>query len=165
MKAALFPPAPGQTFGRGVEVVGVFGFPTRPDLPLVLGYGARWSQALALEAAIRESLQALGFLWGEELPATAPALAPTPAAHVEAMLYPPRHALLRAWLDDGHERYSVPPPVTDRDTGIEFSDLTPSWLEGLFVAKASCAQAAPLAFGDSPFVQHLPVDLRAHPIP
>ena len=163
--ASLFPAAPGVTLGLDVAVVGVFGFPKREGLPLLLGYGARKTQSDALEAAIRESLQALGFLWGESLPSERPELGPSPGAHVEAMLYPPQHDRLRSWLRDGHERFAAGCPGNQPRGEVVFNDLTPSWLRGLFVAKASCPQARPLAFGESPFVQHLPADLRAHPIP
>lgn len=165
VQASLFPPAPAVTLGLDVVVVGVFGFPKREGLPLLLGYGARRLQVDAIEAAIRESLQALGFLWGEPLPSELPALGPSPAAHVEAMLYPPNHDRLRSWLRDGHEQFAPPARDCEPHGKVVFSDLTPSWLSGLFVAKASCPQARPLAFGASPFVQHLPADLRAHPIP
>ena len=164
LEAALFPAAPGVTLGEGVVVVGVFGFPQREGLPFLLGYGGRRTQSEAIEAAIRESLQALGFLWGEALPSERPSLGPTPAAHVEAMLYPPQHELIRSWLRDGHERFARP-RVGRQPGDVVFTDLTPHWLTGLFVAMASSPQARPLAFGDSPFVQHLPADLRAHPIP
>lgn len=48
---------------------------------------------------------------------------------------------------------------------VAFVDLTASWLpRGLRVAKAICAEALPLVFGDPPYARHLDEDLRVHPI-
>ncbi|MBL8741910.1 MAG: YcaO-like family protein [Myxococcales bacterium] len=164
LHAVSFPRPPHVELGRGIEVVGVFGFPEQTEAPLLLGFGARRTRAEALGAAATECLQALGFLWGEAFPVERPALGPTPSAHAEALLYPPHHGALRRWLEEGHGRFRRPGSERPTEGATTFTDLTPCWLRGMFVAKATSPQALPLAFGDSPFVQHLPTELRAHPI-
>lgn len=160
-------PEPAR-FGAGSSTVGVFGFPRRAGVPLVVGYAARPSVDEALLAAVDEASQLLAFLWGEELPAARPALGPTAMHHLEHLLWPESARSLRAWLGGQHTRWRAGPtsPVPDAPAEVSFADLTPTWLDGgLRVAKAVCAAALPLAFGDAPFTGHLPPELRAHPVP
>jgi hypothetical protein len=161
-----FPALGSDHFARDVSVVGVFGMPASDDLPVVSGYAARPQAADAVDAAAREALQLLGFLWGEPVTSSIPPTAPTPLAHLERYQSLDARPLLRDWLDRGHERYrDVSVYGLGRDSTVSFVDLTPSWLRGgLRVVKAVCDAAVPLAFGESPFGAHLPPELRAHPI-
>ncbi len=158
-------PHPGdRTFGAGVHVAGVFGFPSRPSAPLAVGFGAREFLDDAVDAAAHEAMQQLAFLWGEPIREEPPAFGPTPLYHIECFQCTSQRAALRRWLDGAHTRHrrDLGLPL---DAQVTFVDLTPSWLAGgLCVAKALCPAAIPLLFGDSPFARHLPVDLRAHPI-
>jgi YcaO cyclodehydratase, ATP-ad Mg2+-binding len=165
-RAYMFPACDDEPLRSDIAVVGVFGFPNRATLPLVLGYGARTDAAAALEAATRETAQLLAFLWGEEF-SDHPAPSPTPGHHLEVCQSPAGRLGLRRWLEDGHGQYRRPrtsrPPVSSE---VTFVDLTPEWLAGrLFVAKALCDATVPLAFGASPWTAHLPEGLRIHPIP
>ncbi len=167
--AYSFPEPPSATFGRSVDVVGLFGMPASPTLPLISGYGARPDRAAALDAAAREALQALGFLWDEPVIEAPPPVEPTPMYHLEYFQWSGHRDRLRQWLEVGHtERGGGPadrPKATAAPTPVAFIDLTPAWLGGgLRVAKAVCDSAAPLVFGDGPFCAHLPSDLRTHPI-
>jgi hypothetical protein len=165
-RAYAFPEPEGGRWSRGVHVAGVFGFPRRPGVPLVYGYGARDDLASAVEAAEREALQLLAFLWGEDIPAEVPQVAPTPLYHLERFLCPKSHDLLLRWLEGDHVRHRAGRrQIAPTDDRVAFVDLTPSWLGGgLRVAKAISCDAAPLAFGEAPFSAHLPPELRSHPI-
>jgi hypothetical protein len=172
-RAYAFPEAEAVEFSRGVQVVGVFGFPTRADAPLICGYGARPGPRDALDAAAREAMQLLAFLWGEPLLDRLPDPAPTAMRHLEHFQWPDHHDILRGWLDAGHERFfseanGRPASRTvdrSRAARLAFVDLTPGWMcRGLRVAKAICDAAMPLAFGDAPFTAHLPPELRVHPV-
>jgi len=166
-----FPRSEAGELSRGVHVVGIFGFPICGDVPLVNGFGARPEPKDALDAAVRETMQLLGFLWGEPPLDRLPEPAPTPLHHLEHFQWPDHHDGLRRWLERGHERFfrgrRPEPRESDRSRGrrVAFVDLTPAWLSGgLRVAKAVCDAAMPLAFGDAPFTAHLPAELRIHPI-
>ena len=164
-RAYLFPEGEGVEFSSGVEVVGLFGLPARTGLPLVCGYGARPELRDALETAVREATQLLGFLWGEPPLERLPEPAPTALHHLEHYQWPGHHDVLRRWLEEGHERFSPEMPRRSVSSELAFVDLTPAWLGGgLRVAKAVCPAAMPLAFGDAPFAAHLPTQLRVHPI-
>jgi hypothetical protein len=171
--AYAFPEADRARFVDGVNVVGIFGFPTCPGVPLVCGYGARPEPRDALDAAVREAMQLLGFLWGEPPLERLPDPAPTALHHLEHFQWTDHHHLLRRWLEEGHECFfherkpSPPSRMSDRShtTRLAFVDFTPTWLGGgLRVAKAVCDAAMPLAFGEVPFTAHLPPELRVHPI-
>jgi hypothetical protein len=171
-RAYGFPETEQTQFSRGVQVVGVFGFPVREGMPLVCGYGARPEIRDALDAAVREAMQLLGFLWGEPPLDRLPDPAPTALYHLELFQSPDHHDVLRRWLENGHERFlSARELLASRKDDSShmarpaFVDLTPAWLVGgLRVAKAVCDAAMPLAFGDVPFTAHLPPELRVHPI-
>jgi hypothetical protein len=147
------------------EVAGVFGFPTSQDVPIAVGYAARSSLLEAMEAASREALQLLAFLWAEPIPAEMPPAGPSALHHLDRLLCPMTHERLRAWLDGAHREFGslvdAPPPAG----APTFVDLTPAWLGGgLRVAKAIVKDALPLAFGEAPFGGHLPHALCQHPI-
>jgi hypothetical protein len=163
--AYSFPESEKRRFSRGVHVRGVFGIPRNRELPFVFGYGARSSPEDALFAATREATQLLAFLWGESLPEEDPASAPIPAYHLEAFQWSERRDGIRRWLNGGHARYrSVSWPPGEVDGRVFFVDLTPSWVQGLRVSKAVCAEALPLAFGNDPGALHLPAEIRVHPL-
>jgi len=164
--AFSFPEPVIDHFARDLQVVGVFGFPGRSDAPLVLGYGARPELSSAVEAAVREAMQGLAFLWGEPVTDHAPELGPTPMHHLERFQFQGNHHLLKRWLDGAHMAYGSRAAAPRASaSSIAFVDLTPPWLGGGYrVAKAFCAGAVPLTFGDVAFAAHLPVHMRAHPI-
>jgi hypothetical protein len=171
--AASFPDAGSADFSHGVAVVGVFGIPTRTDLPLISGYGARPLVREALDAAVCEATQFLGFLWGEPPLDRLPDPAPTPNHHLEYFQWPLHRDIFRRWIDEGHGRFRPSSPESLASRGrdassapaVAFVDLTPAWLGGgLRVAKAICDGATRLAFGEAPFARHLPAELRVHPI-
>lgn len=160
-----FPETDKSGFAKEISVAGVFGFPTQPDAPLVLGFGARPDLEAAVGAAVSEALQLLAFLWGESLPGAAPPGGPSPDHHLEHFQYPGHHASLRKWLDGAHLAFRRDRPAVVRPSRVSFVDLTPSWLTGGYrVAKAFAPGATPLTFGDPPFAVHLPAELRVHPI-
>ncbi len=149
--------------GDAAEVAAVIGFPRRPELPLARGFGAAASLGAALEAAAREAVQNLAFLWDEPVPAAAPESAPRPMFHLDYYLYPGHHAHLARWLDGAHHR---PSPRAPRRGEPRFVDLTPASLRGkLSVARAVSDGARPLVFGE---VACPPPGLpgsHVHPIP
>jgi hypothetical protein len=158
-RAASFP-----SEGEPEHVVGVFAFPRRAEAPLLRGFAARATESAALEAALAEALQGLAFLWGEEIPATAPALSPTPIFHLDHYLWPGSHAVLADWLERGHGRFGRA-ATGRRADALRFFDLTPGPLRRhVRVIRACRAGAAPLVFGDDPAAAHLPADRRVHPI-
>ena len=165
--AYAFPAPASGTVASSIEVVGLFGFPCKPDAPLVLGYAGRRTIAQALTAATREAMQLLAFLWGEPIAERAPPMTPTPMYHLEMLQRRDRHVLLRRWLQGAHRAHHR--PSSDGTAPVDavepsFVNLTPPWLEGLHVAKAISDHTLPLTFGLSPTTSHLPADLRIHPI-
>ena len=167
--AWVFPDTRACAFSRGIDVVGVFGFPTSPEAPLAMGFAARPGTGAALDDAMREAIQALAFLWGEPVPSSRPPLEPTAMGHLDYHQVRESHRVLQSWLAGDHVAFGrgdacSPVGVVGLDA-VLFADLTPSWLEGeLRVAMALCPSARPLVFGDSPFGAHVPADRRVHPI-
>lgn len=168
VRAFRFPDDGSSAVTENLRVVGVFALPRRPELPLAMGFAARPDEADALAAALREAVQCLAFLWGEELPREAPPIGPTAMHHLEYWQYGDRHAQLEAWLDGAHARWAGSLdralPRSAPDAPIEFADLTPSWARDVFVVRARCASAIPLIFGVPSWAEALPSDLRVHPI-
>jgi len=172
--AWVFPEARGCRFSRGLDVVGVFGFPTSPEAPLAMGFAARPERGAALDDATREAIQVMAFLWGEPVPPTFPAMEPTAMGHLDFHQVRDSHRILRSWLAGDHLTYgrgdagrgdSGPSVDGMARDAVLFADLTPPWLDGgLRVAMALCPTARPLVFGDSPFGAHLPPERRIHPI-
>ncbi len=157
-------PAPPGWWSESLHVVCVAGLPGERGNPLALGYGAASSEEEAKEKAAGEALQGLAFLWGETIPEAPPDLAPSALGHLEHWLHPGHHDALRTWLDGGHRQHRRG-AARDEDHAVRYLDLTPSWLPcGMRVAKAFCRAAEPLAFGRSPFGNHLPDTMRVHPI-
>lgn len=149
--------------GDAAEVAAVIGFPLHPELPLARGFAAAASPGEALDAAAREAVQNLAFLWDEPVPAAAPVSAPSPMFHLDYYLFPEHHAHLARWLEGAHYR---PSPRAPRAGEVRFVDLTPACLRGkLFVARALREGARALVFGE---VACPPPGLpgsHVHPIP
>lgn len=165
-RAVEFAPLPSGWMSD-IQVVSVFGFPRTVEAPLVFGHGARSTTTLAFDAALREAMQILSFLWGEPIVDVLPALAPTAAYHLDHWQVRAQHGALRRWLDGDHMRHNPRRPAALEQGGdVTFVDLTPPWLRasGYHLAKAQSGRAMPLAFGDAPFAGHLPRELRIHPI-
>jgi hypothetical protein len=163
-RVCSFPEPDPDSFSRSVEVVGVFGLPREDNgSPFVLGLAGRGTVGEAIDAATAEVLQLLGFLWGEPSP-TSISSQPGPMQHLDTYQIPGAHEAIREWLDGGHAAYAT---EHDREPApVQFVDLTADWLpDNMRVAKAVCAQAVPLVFGDTPLAGHLPAHLRRHPIP
>ncbi len=167
-RAAAFPIREG-IFSRGACVVGLFGFPRSASKPMLMGFGARDTYRLSIDAAYRETLQRLAFCWGESVGVLAAPL-PTPAYHLEYYELPENQKKLDRWLDEGHSRWFE---KSRHDVGgarlvpgekTVFVNLTPPWADGLRVSKALNPKAIPLTFGYSPWFDHLPEELRIHPV-
>jgi hypothetical protein len=131
---------------------GLFLFPRKLTDPLAFGFAAALNAEAALARATAEALQRLAFLWGEEIPTSAPMPAPSPDYHQEHYLFPPHQQLLRAWLA-GH--WPKRRPRARASTAFDgehasFVDLTPRELQhALSVAKAASPRARVLRFGAS----------------
>ena len=151
-----------------ISVVAAVGLPNEPGIPLVRGFGADASASKAVERAERECLQSLGFLAADDIPASKPAVVPTPTYHLDAYLWPRGVAALRAWLDPASLRSKRPARARRRLRldAIEYVDMTPPALVGAAcVAKAVCADAVPLVFGAGHPDLLGPVDdVPVHPI-
>jgi hypothetical protein len=127
-------------------VVVACGFPLEASTPTCVAFGARRDLVEAADAARREVLQRLGFLWGEELPTQPPEPSPSPDYHQEFSLWPGAEPFLRRWLarscDPG---LSFHHPSSSAEG---FLDLTPPELRGkLYVARVWHPGLWPLVFG------------------
>lgn len=166
--AGMLPDPEPRGWDAEVRVAVVVGFPRSPRAPLVRGSAARPRAAGAVDAAAREAVQQLAFLWNEELPSELPNLLPSPQLHLDWYLYPEHHAMLRAWLGGGHQRFGAAWAARrSLASPPSFVDITPDWLEGkASVVKAICTDAIPLTFGVGPerLSGHLPAELRVHPV-
>lgn len=155
--------------GATPAVVGVFGFPRRPDVPRVCGFGAHGELPEARALAWRECVQQLGFLWDEPVPDALPRLTLSAQYHLDVYLHPSNHRPLREWLAGGHLRR--PCVLRDPSQGLHgqrlFADLTPERLRGrAWVVKALPTAELPLTFGHGhpALVGPVPPDLQVHPI-
>lgn len=149
-----------------IAVAVVVGFPREPGIPLARGFAGAGSLEAAVTAAAGEAIQSLAFLWGEPVPAEAPALTPTPLFHLDYYLWPGNHESLREWLEPSAPR--APPSRTTIDDQTRFVDLTPSVFgETLRVARAVRTSARELIFGEPPaqLRSMLPRSRHVHPIP
>lgn len=162
-EAYAFRPCPHGDLDPEIAVVGVFGFPSADDVPLVVGYAGRPNHVDACNSAMREALQQLAFLWGEPIPTEAPQMGPTALHHLEYWQYRGHHRVLRRWLSGAHARHARPRSDVGSST-VRYVDLTPAWMTEHRVVKAVCPEGTPLAFGLSPVTAHLPEELRVHPI-
>ncbi len=141
-----------DTWSGAATVVGVFGFPMDPALPLLRGWAADLDPAGALFRATRECLQGLAFLHDEAVPAQEPTATPTPIYHLDLFLWPGSHRRLRAWLAGAHAGAAANAALAPvGEATVTYVDLTPPTLGGgLRVVKASCPAAVPVVFGQAP---------------
>ncbi len=130
-------------------VVVALGFPRDLARPISRGFAARAHREEARQAAAREALQGLAFLWDEEIPTAPPAPAPTPMFHLDYYLYPPHHEVLRAWMartwsSRGHRKKET----RSKAVTFDYVDWTPpEWTNDLCVVRAASRQLTPLVFG------------------
>jgi hypothetical protein len=144
----VFPSTTDSRSEAQLEVVGVYGFPKRDEVPLVYGTAASCTLAAALESAERECIQRLGFLWNESVPREEPDFAPTAWYHQEFFLWPASHKRLRAWLDGEHEDLTCRRARSACMDRPRFVDLTPEHLRGrIWIVKALADGIIPLRFG------------------
>lgn len=156
------PPNDGSTPSR--SVIGCFGFPKSSEAPFLAGFGAAPDPRGAERRALRETLQRLGFLWGEAIPDAEPPLARTADYHQELYLWPPMQQRVRAWLAGAHAgRCGAFPTAVASRPG--FVDITPEHLAPrLKVAKMVTGVGLALTFGlGHPLVAGAEA-LGAHPI-
>jgi len=163
-EAYVFPAPKGDDSTPWLSVIGCFGFPKTSEAPFLAGFGAAHDVRTAEQRAVRETLQRLGFLWGEAIPDSEPKLQHTADYHQELYLWPPKLPIVRAWLRGKHAGRlgAFPSAVRGR---AAFIDITPEHLSGrLRVAKMVMGGGLALTFGlGHPHVTRAAV-LGAHPI-
>lgn len=158
-----------QIFGFE-KVVGVFAFPKAETSPRVSGFGAKPTLEASVEAAFRECMQGLGFLWGEEIPKTIPEASSSPEYHQEYYLHSLGIQKIQSWLNGGnikHAKSFSAVPMSSDPKDFQFIDLTPEWLPpGLVVVKAIHPSLLPLTFGGCRLhvANDFPEELLIHPI-
>ncbi len=130
-----------------VAVTGTFFWPRKPNAPLIYGFGAGLSSNEALQKSLKEAVQRLSFLDGEEVPEIEPLFSPTPDYHQEYFLHPERQEVLSKWLRGEFFKGSESTQLLDTRNPVQFVDLTPSTLETLVVVKALTPSLLPLCFG------------------
>lgn len=160
----VFPAPPNDGIEPSLCVIGCFGFPKTNQAPFLAGFGAAPDVHAAEQRAIRETLQRLGFLWGEAIPDTEPTLACTADYHQELYLWPPMQERVRAWLAGTHvDRCGAFPAEAESRAG--FIDITPQHLAPrLRVAKLVTGVGLALTFGlGHPRVEGAAA-LGAHPV-
>ncbi len=150
-----------------MKVVMVVLWPKKPEAPLVFGFGTGYELTAAQRKAESESLQRLGFLWGEDIPTELPTYEASQYYHSEFYLYPPNHQILRGWLDGVNSSETKPGPQVDF-LKVEFLDITTRDSAPFVVAKATAKEALPLYFGrylEGPFASLRETAREVHPIP
>ncbi|HEU5074314.1 MAG TPA: YcaO-like family protein [Polyangiaceae bacterium] len=163
-EAYSFPAPQNDRPSPSFSVIGCFGFPKATGAPFVAGFGAALDVSNAERRAVGETLQRLGFLWGEAIPDSEPPLARTADYHQELYLWPPMQRRVRAWLAGEHAGCcgAFPPQIASHPG---FIDITPVHLAPrLRVAKMITGLGLPLTFGlGHPQVERAAA-LGAHPI-
>jgi hypothetical protein len=150
-----------------ISVIGAFGFPKQNTAPLFFGFGAHKDLSKAIDHAVQEGYQRLGFTWGEAPPEEPLAENPTPFFHLNYYLLPEKMDLIRRWLEGALRSETSFSHSQKKTSEIRFTDLTPASLKGkCFVVKADSDSYMPLTFGKwHPWVgPQLGVDLFPHPI-
>jgi hypothetical protein len=147
-------------------VSGVALLPKAEAAPLILGFGAGLTKKDSRAKAEAETLQRLGFLWGEEIPSQEPDFAPTALYHQEYFLLPDARDKIENWLNGGHVTRPGVPPRKPGCLSVQFADLSCPKISDLWTAKAIAPAAIPLVFGR--WTGHgfdtLPAELLIHPI-
>lgn len=146
-EAYVFPAPENDGIEPSLSVIGCFGFPKLREAPFLAGFGAAPELHAAERRAVRETLQRLGFLWGEAIPNVEPPLERTADYHQELYLWPPMQARVRAWLAGAHaDRCGSFAAAAETRPG--FVDITPEHLAPrLRVAKLVTGVGLPLTFG------------------
>lgn len=149
---------------RPVIVSGYMLLPKSNSSPLVFGFGAGFTREESLAKAERETIQRLGFLWGEEIPSSDPEFQASHLYHQDYYLQPERRKVLEGWIaGKHHQKNSFAMPAV---LSIEYADLSSPGRPELFVAKAMAREAIPLVFGkwrEREF-SHVPDEHLIHPI-
>lgn len=149
------------------HVVAIFAFPTQDSQSrFVIGLGCGKQLDEALQKAIKETLQRIGFLYGEEY-SDEFLFHPDPLFHQDYYLYPSHYQLIREWIMGRREKNDLPyiNPETMSEEWI-FIDLTPPWMKEGCVVKALSNQRVPLIFGKNYLYmgRSIPENLSIHPI-
>jgi len=151
-------------FKNLIHVAGVVLLPIDKAHPLIIGFGAGFSKQDAWRKASGESWQRLGFLWGEEIPASTPPFLASPLYHQDYYLYPAHHLLLEKWFAGAYFR----PDATRRSEilNVSFASMTSASRPEYFVSKALSAATIPLVFGRPAdgLLSTLPEERIIHPI-
>lgn len=148
-------------------VTAVFAFPKIVNKNRAYGFGARSSRSESIENAMRECMQALGFLFEEGFSKNEPDFSPSPAYHLEYYLRPEGTQRIRSWLEGAHRKYFKRSYPAMNFEEVGYVDLTPENLRGkMCVVKAIDPTFIPLVFGacDQFAPKDFPVKLRIHPI-
>lgn len=138
LEAAAFPAT------EDVSVTGIFGFPRSPELPLIFGFGAAANQLEALQHALGEAFQRLGFVYDPEFVPSAelPDLEkPGPDLHLSWFLHPKGSAKIKRWLERKGPAIRFIRPAEK----IEFIELAKG--ENYSLVKAVQPDYLPLRFG------------------
>ncbi len=148
------------------HVFGAFCFPKRLEIPRGYGFGAARDREDAIDHAVKECAQSVGFLWGEEIPSLQLPFKATPDYHQDFYLQPRNVETLRQWINLGHKRYRSDYKSPEVSTPL-FVEITPKHLIGkLVVVRAIDIQKMPLYFGiHEPLIpEGFPWELRIHPV-
>lgn len=150
-------------FDGAIHVSGVALLPKLDSSPLIIAFGAAFSAQESMAKAENETLQRLGFLWGEEIPTTEPEFNPSNLYHQEYYLFSGARKKLEDWLDGKY--FANGSQALPKLLNVQFVDLSMKSLD-LHVAKAISPEAIPLVFGrwrEREF-RDLPADRLIHPI-
>jgi hypothetical protein len=143
IKSYLF--TPQMTSLGMIYVCGTFGFPKEVNAPFICGFGASFNEKAAQEHAFRESMQRLGFLWGEVPPDTVE-FSPSPEFHLEYYWKYSNQLVIRNWLEQ-RSSTQIDMNGTFLDD-LTFVDITPESAHSQYsVVKAVSVNRIPLYFG------------------
>lgn len=151
-------------FKDSIHVSGVVLLSKSGNAPLIIAFGAGFSPEESLVKAEAETLQRLGFLWGEEIPQELPAFQANNLFHQEYFLLPANRSKIEAWIAGDFLRQNA--ALSQALMPMDFADLTRFHDLGMYVAKAVAPNAIPLVFGQwrSGVFKDLPEDRLIHPI-
>ncbi|MCK5073064.1 MAG: YcaO-like family protein [Bacteriovoracaceae bacterium] len=150
-----------EIIGTNVVTVGIFGYPRKKRLPFMMGFSADSSIETALEGALKESVQRLGFLYGEDV-SDLPAFEPTPMFHQDYFLLEENFCRIGKWLEGGNYQGVY---FKKKDQDMMFVDLLDSPDMG-YLYKVVSNTHVPLIFGKNYKIlgKSIEEDLQIHPI-